>query len=73
MKIEYDKSADAAYIRFSSAKVKETIEIKEGLLADLDKNGNVRGLEILNFLRSLPKKERHIEIGKKKIFLPAFA
>jgi uncharacterized protein YuzE len=73
MRIEYDKSADAVYIRFTNARIKKTIKVKDGVFADLDKNGNIRGLEVLKFSRLMPKKERHIEIGKKKILLPAFA
>ena len=73
MKINYDKEADAIYIRLSNARIKKTIKVKGGVFADLDSKGNIRGIEILNFSRTIPKKERHIEVGNKKILIPAFA
>ena len=73
MRISYDKSADAIYIRMKVAKVKKTLKIQEGLLADVDRTGNVCGVEILNVSRWLPKRERRIEIGKQRVSLPALA
>jgi len=49
--ISYDKVADALYIRVRDGKVKESTEIREGVIVDLDDDG-VIGVEILNFSKS---------------------
>ena len=48
MKIEYDNNVDALYIRLQEKYVKRTIEIEEGLNIDLDENGKLIGLEVLD-------------------------
>jgi len=48
MKIEYDGEIDALYIRLQEKYVAKTIEIEEGLNIDLDENGRLIGLEILD-------------------------
>jgi len=48
MKIEYDGEIDALYIRLQEKCVAKTIEIEEGLNIDLDENGRLIGLEILD-------------------------
>lgn len=49
----YDKDVDAAYFRYSRNKVAETVEFEEsGLedyIVDLDEQGEVVGLEVLNY------------------------
>ncbi len=57
MNIEYDKSADAAYIRLNKGKVKHTIKLKDCLIVDVDKNDKILGIEILDFSEQIPKKE----------------
>lgn len=50
--VEYDAEADAAYIRLGDSEgsvVNETVEFDDDMQADLDANGNVIGIEILNF------------------------
>ena len=50
---EYDPEADAAYIRVKGkGKIHETAEIEHNVLADLDKNQKLIGVEILNFSRA---------------------
>lgn len=56
MKITYDKEADAMYIYLSQGKVFKTKKIKDGLIADFDKKGNIRGIEILFASKHIPKK-----------------
>ena len=74
MKINYDKTADAIYILIKkTAKIKKTVKIDAGILVDLDSKGNVCGIEILDASRQLPKKERDVEIGRKKLMIPTFA
>jgi uncharacterized protein YuzE len=48
MKIEYDKAVDALYVRLQEKYVDRTVEIEEGLNIDLDENGKLIGLEILD-------------------------
>lgn len=48
-----DPDADAAYYRFTRNKVSETVELDdpglEDYIVDLDENGEVVGLEVLNY------------------------
>ena len=48
MKIEYDAEIDALYVRLQEKYVDRTIEIEEGLNIDLDENGRLIGLEVLD-------------------------
>jgi uncharacterized protein YuzE len=48
MKIEYSKSVDALYIRIREAQVVDSTDIEEGVTVDLDENGHIVGLEILD-------------------------
>ncbi|MFH0804555.1 MAG: DUF2283 domain-containing protein [Candidatus Zambryskibacteria bacterium] len=58
MKIEYDKTADAVYIRIKKGVVKRTARLANLVNADLDKNGKVLGVEILNASLKFNKKEK---------------
>ena len=49
MDFNYDKMANALYIRFSSEKVVNSDEIANGIILDYGKNDNIIGVEILNF------------------------
>ena len=48
MKIEYSKNVDALYIRFKEAKIADSTDIEEGVTVDLDENGHIVGIEILD-------------------------
>ena len=48
MKIEYDREVDALYVRLYEKYVARTIEIEEGMNIDLDENGKLIGLEVLD-------------------------
>ena len=56
MIIQYDKLADALYIYFKKSKVDETIEVKDRLLVDVDKDGSIVGIEILDASKQMPKR-----------------
>ncbi len=45
MKLRYLKETDTFYMIFSENKSIETVEISDGVMADLDKNGNLVGIE----------------------------
>ena len=49
MKFNYDTIADAAYLNVNKGKVVKTVEMKNGVIVDLGKKGNIIGIEILNF------------------------
>jgi len=47
MKITYDPSADAMYIRLKEGERDDTVVHDSGLIFDVDAEGNVLGIEIL--------------------------
>ncbi len=72
MKINYDKYADALYIEFKKAKAHKTVEKRRGVLVDFDKKGNVLGIEVLNYSKTAPIKDRfRVSAGKQRIPIPA--
>lgn len=48
MKIEYDQQADAMYIRLRDGAVTESDEVRPGVIFDLDADGRVLGIEMLD-------------------------
>jgi uncharacterized protein YuzE len=52
--VRYDAESDAAYIRFSTGKVKESEEVSEGIVLDYDEHGHIVGMEVLDARRHLP-------------------
>jgi uncharacterized protein YuzE len=48
MKIEYSKSADALYVSFKQTAVAKSKEVEEGVVLDLDADGHLIGIEILD-------------------------
>lgn len=57
MRIEYDKEVDALYIRLKEKKVARTRELEDGLNIDLDEEGKLIGLEILDATQRYSKAE----------------
>ena len=53
MKLHYDPDTDSLYIELNDAPSAQTREIVEGLVADLDANGNVVGFDIDRASRKL--------------------
>jgi len=45
----YDKVADALYIKLSGKKIKESVEIGEGIIVDYGEDNSIVGIEILNY------------------------
>ncbi|MBS3071593.1 DUF2283 domain-containing protein [Candidatus Pacearchaeota archaeon] len=57
MRTEFDKEADAAYIYFKeieNGEVAETISLNDSVNIDMDENGIVLGIEILDASEHLP-------------------
>ena len=72
MKIKYDKEVDALYIEFNSSGVYKTVEKTGNVLIDFDKKGNAVGIEVLNYSKVNPSKERlRVSSGSKRILIPA--
>lgn len=57
MKIEYDQEVDALYIRIQEKTVFRTLELKEGINLDMDEEGRIIGLEILDAKELYHKKD----------------
>lgn len=58
MRVEIDKVADAAFIYFKEIKAGEvvkTISLDNNLNVDLDNEGKILGIEVLNTSKTLPK------------------
>lgn len=54
--VTYDKEADAAYFRVREGTVARTMKMQEWLLADLDKNGALLGIEMLFVSSHVPSR-----------------
>lgn len=60
MKLEYDEDVDAAYIYIKhpikEGEAKRTIELNNDIIVDLDRDGKLLGIEVLNASKVLNKK-----------------
>lgn len=52
MQVKYDQEADAMYIRLTDNPVLTSKQLSPGFAVDLDENGNVIGIEVLNVRQS---------------------
>jgi uncharacterized protein YuzE len=52
--LKYRPADNAAYIRFSSAKVLESAEVAPAVVFGYDKDGHIVGIELLDAKRQLP-------------------
>ena len=46
MKVEYDRESDILYMKFKESKITDTKILSEDAYIDLDKDGNLVGIEI---------------------------
>jgi uncharacterized protein YuzE len=51
-RVKYDPLADALYIKVEEGEVSDSLELREGLIVDLNDKGEVIGIEILNFSKT---------------------
>lgn len=63
MRIEYDPEADALYIHLRDVAVGDSVDIEEGVTVDLDPQGHIVGIEILDASFRFSKEE----LGKVSI------
>ena len=50
MNIDYDKEADALYIKLTDKALSQSEEIAENIVVDFDEDNNVVGVEVLYFV-----------------------
>lgn len=55
MKITYDKNADAMYIEIREGEFFTNKKTEDNIIIDLDKDGNMLGIEILDVSKKMPK------------------
>ena len=55
MKVTFDKEADAMYIKLTEEKFSKVKIIDKKTILNLDKNGNVIGVELLLVSKHMPK------------------
>ena len=55
VRVEYDDKADAMYIWLRRAKYDVSEELAENVVIDLDKNGRIIGIEVLDASKNLGK------------------
>lgn len=65
MKINYDRVADAIYLKVKNGIVNKTIKMQDRLIVDVDKKGDVIGIEILDAssASSIKKLEESVRDG----------
>ena len=56
MKVNYDKTSDAMYIRLREGKIKGTVKVNDRLMVDVDQKGNTIGVELLDATLELSEK-----------------
>ena len=54
MEISYDKEADAMYIEFQKGDFVSNKKIDDFTVIDLDKDGNILGIELLDVSKRIP-------------------
>ena len=59
MNINYDKVADAIYMTLRKGKVSKTVEMQDRVIVDVDKKGNILGIELLDAGNQLQKNMRN--------------
>ena len=70
MKITYDPEADALYIALRDVQAVDGIDIEEGVSVDLDKDGHIIGIEILDASDRL-KPEELVNVSYENLLLAA--
>ena len=55
VRVQYDEKADAMYIWLRKAKYDISEELAENVVLDLDKNGRIIGIEVLDASKNLGK------------------
>ncbi len=67
MNLEIDFTAKALYLRLAHGRVEDTLELADGVVADVDESGTVLGIEFLHIERFAPFVAAHPDL----VALPA--
>lgn len=70
MEISYDKEADAMYIEFRKGKFAKNKKVDDFTIIDLDEEGNILGIELLDVSKRIPI-ESLSEVNVKNLFAVA--
>ena len=70
MEITYDKVADAMYITFRSGEFAKNKKVDDFTIIDLDKNGNILGIKLLDVSKRIPA-ESLTEVSVKNLLAAA--
>ena len=71
MKIEYDREVDALYIQLRDARPARALDVEEGVTIDVDAQGHIIGIEILDASERLGKEHLHSVTLKNLAWEPA--
>ena len=71
MKITYDNKVDAIYLSFKEGKVAKTLPLSETILTDIDKSGQIIGIEVLEASKHVENKNNSLSFGGKSFKLPS--
>jgi len=71
MIITYDREVDVLYIQLTASKPDRGMDIEEGVTVDLDAQGHLVGIEILDASERLGKDQLHSVTLKDLAFEPA--
>ncbi|MFH1391473.1 MAG: DUF2283 domain-containing protein [Candidatus Diapherotrites archaeon] len=70
MDISYDKEADAMYIEFRKGDFHMNKKVDDFTVIDLDKKGNLLGIELLDASKRIPK-ESFSQVNVKNLLVAA--
>ena len=73
MIITYDREVDALYIQLTETKPARGMDIEEGVTVDLDAQGHMVGIEILDASERLGKEQLHSVTLKDLAFEPSLS
>jgi uncharacterized protein YuzE len=63
MRVRTDEAADALYIRLEEPAIVVSEEVSPGVILDVDEDGRVVGIEMLNVRQRLPRAElKRVEV-----------
>ena len=68
MRITKSKSLNVGYVKLKNGKIIETLEIRPGILLDLDKNGEIIGIEVLSLSELAPALRISPKTKKRRSF-----
>ena len=73
MNITYDHEVDVLYIQLTDSKPARGVDIEEGVTVDIDQEGHLVGIEILDASERLGKEQLHSVTLKDLAFEPSLS